>query len=391
MKIIIYDLAGYDTVGGCEKYLSILADHFSINNKVTFLSSKHFVFFLRCFYFVLTLGKSKFSPAQTTKRNIGKTSLGEVTIMSLIPFFPQNKRIKKLLRSADIIYAKNEFQDLFTLYYLLGKKQYSQKVIVGTHTAIFVPTVAVSLWKTIHDLLYNGFLYKKFLVYAKLIHVPNSDYINMISDFYGVNKEKIVYIPYFIDWKTNLVNKKEINKFRILWAGRISEQKGLDRLKNIIDLLSKYKSFEDMEIVIAGHGGIDFVNELKGKYKNINHLGLVSDMYNLYQSIDICMVTSYWETFGYNALEPQSFGLPVISFEIAGPRDIIINDKTGYLVKNEKDFVDKIIKLYENSRVNNNIFYKMKKYAYDNSNSEFSKDNIFIKLETKLFAKINND
>ena len=386
MNIIIFDLAGYDVVGGCEKYLSILADHFSIKNKVTFIASKHFVFFLRCFYFVLTMGKSKFRPAQTTERNIGNTTLGEVTLMSLIPFSPQNIRVKKLLSLADVIYSKNEFQDLFTLYYLLGKKQYSQKVVVGTHTAIFVPSMFVGLWKKIHDLLYEGNLYKKFLVNSKLIHVPNSDYIDLISDAYDVDKKKIIYIPYFIDWKTNMVGRKKQDKFRILWAGRLSEQKGLDRLKNIIDLLSKYKSFEDMEIVIAGHGGIEFVNELKGKYKNINYLGLVSDMYSLYQSIDICMVTSYWETFGYNALEPQSFGLPVVSFDIAGPRDIIKNNETGFLVNNEKTFSEKIIYYYELKRNAHQLFDKVKKAAYENSHMEFGKNEIFKDLESKIFT-----
>ena len=100
------------------------------------------------------------------------------------------------------------------------------------------------------------------------------------------------------------------------------------------------------------------------------------------------MVTSYLETFGYNALEPQSFGLPVVSFDIAGPRDIVVNNNTGYLVRDEETFSKKLISLYEIKNKNPELFDKFKTAAYDNSNNKFDKSKIFKDLNDKLFENV---
>ena len=39
------------------------------------------------------------------------------------------------------------------------------------------------------------------------------------------------------------------------------------------------------------------------------------------------------------------YGLPVVAFDIPGPRDIIEQNKTGFLVADEKEFVEKVIKI----------------------------------------------
>lgn len=386
MNILFLDLTGINYPGGCEKYLASLANYFSKNNQVTILQSKQYFLFIEYLYHFLSgykIGTTKF-----LERNIGNSITKDVRLSVFMPFTNHRKKLKSILNKADVIYTKNEFQELALLYLLLGKKKYSEKVIIGTHTAIFLPKDINGLWRRIHDFQYNSIFYKMFLRSAKHIHVPNSDYITQLKSKYSIPKTKISFIPYFIDRAPHypLDLKVEADKFNILWAGRLTTQKGLDRLRNIIKMLSTSHSFNDIHITIAGEGDKQIVQELVRNYKNVEYIGFVQDMEKIYVKHDLCIVTSVFETFGYNVLEPHSFGIPVVSFDISGPRDIIIEAETGYLVKDEKTFCEKVL-LLQNEKSKSSVEYvKMRKRIHSVINQKFSRKNILIQLDN-LFSQ----
>ena len=49
-------------------------------------------------------------------------------------------------------------------------------------------------------------------------------------------------------------------------------------------------------------------------------------------AMDVMVLPSYREGFGIVAIEAQALGVPVITTDIPGPRDAIINGKTGVLI-----------------------------------------------------------
>ena len=378
MKIVFLDLAGPDFPGGCEKYFSILSNYFSAQNEVYFLQSKQYVGLMEHFYHILS--GHKVGTIDYIKRDIGKSTRINLSFSVLLPFSRKNGEIKSILNSSDVIYSKNEFQELLLLYYLLGRKKFSKKVVIGVHSAIFVPKSVKGVWKFVHELQYNSYFYKKFLNSAKSIHTINRDDEFRINEYYGVNKSKIKYIPYFIDWKISSPKKVANKKFIILWAGRLTQQKGLDRLTDIISELSKNKIFNNLEFWIAGGGEeIELITKLVKKYKNVRYLGYVNNLTNLYPKIDLSIVTSYFETFGYNVLEPQSFGIPVISFNIEGPRDIIKNTVTGNLVNSKEEFIKSIIVIYKHKKNFN------KKKISELMRIKFSKQKLLLDLEKIIF------
>lgn len=382
MKLVFFDLTGVNYPGGCEKYLATLVKYFSSEYKVTFLESRQYFTFIEYLYHFLS--GYKVGSVSFQKRDIGNTVICNIPFLFLVPFTKSYRKVKKLLEDADIVYAKNEFQELAILYYFLGRKKYQHKVVVGVHTAIFVPDTVRGVWKFIHDKLYKNAFYKLFLHSAKYIHVPNSGYVSSISTYYNVSKNKIIYIPYFIDWKTKSPVKQKKRKFTILWSGRLTQQKGLDRLKNIIEQLSFLKIFNNIEFIIAGEGDEKkVITDLVEKYKNIRYLGFIKDMAALYQQADLCIVTSYFETFGYNALEPQSFGIPVVSFNIDGPRDILLQSKTGYLVEDEKEFVGKVCSIFNSGRDEKGKLLSDEE-IFIATNQRFSKNNILKKIQEEL-------
>ena len=56
-----------------------------------------------------------------------------------------------------------------------------------------------------------------------------------------------------------------------------------------------------------------------------------NELAKLYSSADVTVVPSLYETFGQTLSESLSCGTPVVSFNNSGQKDIILNEKNGYL------------------------------------------------------------
>ena len=154
------------------------------------------------------------------------------------------------------------------------------------------------------------------------------------GDFKWIDPEKIVYIPYglFDEEFNKNFGPREIT-FNVLFAGRFTEQKGVDYLEEIVYYLSKQKEFQAMKITVAGSGPLENdVIKLAEKHTNVEYIGFVKDMPGLYEKADLAIVLSRWEMFPYNCLEPQANSLPVVAFNIPGTQDIILDKITGRLI-----------------------------------------------------------
>ena len=81
----------------------------------------------------------------------------------------------------------------------------------------------------------------------------------------------------------------------------------MDRVKQ----LAKERDLEDQ---------IDFVGQ-------VDHLEL--PLY--YNAADVCVVPSYYESFGLVALESMACGTPVVATRVGGLSTIIQHGRTGYL------------------------------------------------------------
>lgn len=80
-------------------------------------------------------------------------------------------------------------------------------------------------------------------------------------------------------------------------------------------------------------------------------------------------ISSVYEGFPMVILEAQSYGLPVISFDCkTGPKDLIENNKTGFLVKdgNVEDLAQKMLEFTRNEKeaeqMSNNVQQSIRKY-----------------------------
>ena len=92
---------------------------------------------------------------------------------------------------------------------------------------------------------------------------------------------------------------------------------------------------EDIQIVIFGKkNNFQYMFE-STKFEIINFGKINSNikMSNIYSAADIFVIPSRMESFGQTAAEAQSCGTPVVGFNIGGLRDIVKNNKNGFLIE----------------------------------------------------------
>jgi glycosyltransferase involved in cell wall biosynthesis len=130
---------------------------------------------------------------------------------------------------------------------------------------------------------------------------------------------------------------KKVSGFKLGCVSRLSKEKGLDYLISAMKLI--IKKYPQCQCEIAGVGPL--ANELQNRVANeelenyIKFLGFVDDIAGFIDNVDIFVLPAIEEPFGLALIEAQLRGKPVIACNSGGPSEIIINKKTGLLVKPE--------------------------------------------------------
>jgi len=260
------------------------------------------------------------------------------------------KNLGATLRKYATIYSKNEIVDL-ALLKLIGYKKLPP-IVVGVHTPIFFPD-AKSFITKLHNWLYSGFLYKWLLRDVKCIHVSNKAAKDLIDKKFKA-KCRLIYYPFSVEEIKNAAGRNQAdiqfsnNKTKIIFVGRLSEQKGFDRLTGLIERLGKDNELKDkIQLNVFGTGGTKENDEIKicsEKFDFVGYFGHVENKFipDILGRQDLMIAPSRWETLPYNILEAQAMGLPVVAFDIPGPNDIIKDGQTGVLAKSRVEFMGAI-------------------------------------------------
>lgn len=202
---------------------------------------------------------------------------------------------------------------------------------------------------------------KKFTYLIALTESVKQEYLEL-----GAKKETIVIIPNGVDNKRfNLeINKKKFDKnkkIQILTTGRYHKKKGYEYIIPIAKKLLK-KGY-DFEWEIIGRNTCK-LNSLVNKNKLQNFIKLKEsiafkseeknrssyptiELIKHYKKADFFVFPSLLETFGMVIIEAMASGVPVITSDCPGCRDIVKNNKDGLIskMKNPVSFANNIEKL----------------------------------------------
>jgi len=117
-------------------------------------------------------------------------------------------------------------------------------------------------------------------------------------------------------------------------AGRLSVEKGHQYL---LEMLVRLKEKEiPCKLLLAGTGKL--AESLKRKAislgvdQMVDFLGFVEEMPAFYNSLDIFLLPSHYEGFGYVLIEAMASRKPVVAFDVKSTSEIVEHGSTGYLV-----------------------------------------------------------
>lgn len=130
----------------------------------------------------------------------------------------------------------------------------------------------------------------------------------------------------------NSVDKKNL---KIIMVGRLLNQKGICEFVEVANTIKDANP--DTRFVLAGeedpvHPDAIDMNWIH-QQKNIDYVGQLEDITQLYKEADILLFPSYREGVPRVVLEAASMCIPTVAFDVPGVREAVIHGKTGYLVE----------------------------------------------------------
>lgn len=149
---------------------------------------------------------------------------------------------------------------------------------------------------------------------------------------------------------TDPIIAREADELILGNAGRLVEQKGQ---KYLIELGSELKRRGyPFKILLAGdgplYGELSAAVKQAGLQDNILFLGFLRDIRALMQTIDIFVLSSLWEGFGYVLAEAMACRRPVVAFDTSSNPEVIEHGVTGLLVDcyDIKKMADAVLQLW---------------------------------------------
>ena len=167
-----------------------------------------------------------------------------------------------------------------------------------------------------------------------------------MARLYGADPKRVSLVPCGVDLaKFRPLDQREVRdrlgfngEKVLLYVGRVEPLKGLDLL---VETAAQMDAGQEVRMVVVGSdangaGEMERVREL-AKQRQVEDLfdfvGRVDhdDLPLYYNAADVCVVPSYYESFGLVALESMACGTPVVATRVGGLPTIIHHGHTGYL------------------------------------------------------------
>jgi D-inositol-3-phosphate glycosyltransferase len=165
---------------------------------------------------------------------------------------------------------------------------------------------------------------------------------------YSASAEKISVVPCGVNLKQfKPLDKAQARQYLglgndriILFVGRIDPLKGIDKLIKALPYLS---NTQGLKLLVIG-GGENSQHEIEQLRKLAYNLKIQNSVAFLdlvrheqlpyfYSAADVCVVPSYYESFGLVALESLACGTPVVATDVGDFKNIIREGENGYVVR----------------------------------------------------------
>lgn len=276
-----------------------------------------------------------------------------VFILNLIdgknPFFELNPNIKiDCIFSKPVSFKTHYLTTIFAIRSFIVKYKINTLIVADSISCIFTVAALIGIKKVKH-ICWEHFNYDYNLglklrdlgrkLAAKycdiIVTLTNEDKLLWEKSLTSL-EAKIVTIANPTPFE-NIVNTPSLKHKTVLAVGRLTYQKGFDRLLEAwakININNKHWTLK-----IVGNG--EDKDKLISQAKNLNienSVQFISNTHSIsqyYSSCSMICMSSRFEGLPMVLIEAISFGLPIVSFNCkCGPSDLIEHNGNGYLVDN---------------------------------------------------------
>ncbi len=196
----------------------------------------------------------------------------------------------------------------------------------------------------------------------------SKDLDNKIKSYFQI--DDTVVIPNFVDYFRFKPYPPDKREKSVVYISSFREVKNPLRVVPIFERVAQFVN--DAKLVIVGDGPLlarvkDSVEKSKLKDK-VYFVGQVVRVEDILSKARVLLLTSAYESFGLVALEAQSCGVPVVAYNVGGLPEVVINEKTGYLVPYSNDtlMVEKIKNLLLDDQIFTSFSKNCRKHVVNN-------------------------
>jgi glycosyltransferase involved in cell wall biosynthesis len=250
------------------------------------------------------------------------------------------------------------------------------KLLVFSITGLGSMFIENSFFNKIRSIFFT-FLYRIVFLNSNLkVILQNNDDLKYLVSKAKLNKSKVIMIKgsgvNLNDFKYSKIPKK----FPIvLMASRLIKDKGVVEFIEAAEYLKK-KKFKGIFYLV---GDVDLNNpsavsknliSLSHKKKILRHFKYKKNISEFIKKSTIVVLPSYREGFPKILMEAAACGRPIITTNVPGCKDAIVNNKTGILIpsKNYKALANAINKLSQDRNKIEKFSFEARNYAVDNFN-----------------------
>ena len=175
-------------------------------------------------------------------------------------------------------------------------------------------------------------------------HIVASSYSTQALVFDNISQNRIFKVPYGVDDNRFLKSNRSYSqeKLQVLFVGEVNQRKGIRQVLEAAKVINSDK----VVFNIVGLGK-EYCSELYSEYESYVHfLGRVpyEELLHQFSSSHIFLFPTMGEGFGLVLLEAMASGLPVITTENCGGKDIVVNEQNGFIIPvgDTKSIIDKV-------------------------------------------------
>jgi glycosyltransferase involved in cell wall biosynthesis len=200
-----------------------------------------------------------------------------------------------------------------------------------------------------------------------------ADMITVISkesyDYYTSLGHKVIQIPNAIDISSLSSDEDRKYEKQVLFAGRLSKEKGV---KTLIEICKKLP--HDIHLIIIGDGPeVENLKKLESSQNNIHYLGSKNHQQtiSLIKGSDVLVQPSFSEGISTTILESMACKTAIVASNVGGNLELIQDQESGILVEptNPEMFCEKIIELISDKSLRNKLstlsYENVKKYDWN--------------------------